>query len=87
MREHNFKTEEDAKRYAIIALNQIADLCEDLGISFWPGEENHCDDMFVCLDGSDLDFCHEPDKYLYHYTLAEWLRYHTKQLQEELEKK
>ena len=87
MREHNFKTEEDAKRYAIVALNQIADLCDDLGISFWPGEDEYCDDLCVFLDGSDFDFRHEPGQYLSHFTLAEWLHYHTKQLQEELEKK
>ena len=87
MREHNFKTEEAAKRYAIIALNQIADLCDELGISFWPGEEDLCDDLSVSFYGSDLEIYHEPDEYIPNLSLSEWLRRHIEQMEKELKEK
>lgn len=81
-----FKTKEEAERYAITALNKIADLCEELGISFWHGEEDKYDSIYIDIDGYD-DLLAIETYGADGDTTAEWLRGHTEYLQEKLEKK
>ena len=84
--QRHFKTEDEAVQYAIDSLKQIADLCEKLGISFWHGEEDKYDSIYI--DVEDYDHMIELINYehLDDLSLADWLRHHIEQLQIKLSK-
>ena len=83
--QRHFKTEDEAVRYAIDSLKQIADLCEKLGISFWHGEEDKYDSIYIDVEGYD-HMIELIDYATLRLSLADWLRYHIEQLQTKLNK-
>lgn len=82
-----FKDKIEAKKYAIRCLKRIANLCEELGISFWHGEEADWDDLYIRwndgADSYDLNIYGGP-KLRDTATLTEWLRVHIKHMEEEV---
>lgn len=84
--QRQFKTEDEAVQYAIESLKQIADLCEKLGISFWHGEEDKYDSIYIDVDGYGPTI--ERAEYdSLDLSLADWLRHHIERLQVNLDNK
>lgn len=88
MKQHKqFQNKLEAEKYAIHCLKRICNLCDELGISLWHGEEADFDDLHIHWNDEAAQYDLTVYGRLEHLdttTLAEWLRVHIKTMEEEV---